>query len=197
VFFTDINLYSPDGRLMATSRSQVFDAGLLGMRMNAAAYDRLSGADRTEFVHIERLGEARYRSAYVPLRDRQGALLAYVNLPSFARQGETDQERGTLVTAVANLFVLLLALSLLAGVFISQWTTRPLEMLKRGLSRIALTGANEPIHYAGRDEVGELVRVYNRKVNELQASAERLAAVNARAPGRKWRDRSRTRSRTR
>ncbi len=175
IFFTDINVYGPDGRLLATSRPQVFDAGLLGRRMDPVAFHRLAVDGRTEFLQVEAIGGARYRSAYMPLRNKQGGLLAYVNLPSFARQGELDQERGTLVTAIVNLFVLLLALSLLAGVFISSWTTQPLELLKRGLGRIALTGANEPIAYAGRDEVGELVRVYNRKVEELRESAERLA----------------------
>jgi signal transduction histidine kinase len=175
VFFTDMNLYAPNGALLATSRPQVFDSGLLGRRMNAEAYQRLAREDRSEFVQVERIGNARYRSAYVPLRDKQGALLAYLHLPSFTRQGELDQERGSLLTAIVNLFVLLLALSLLAGVFISNWTTRPLELLKRGLSRIALQGVNEPIAYSGRDEVGDLVRVYNRKVDELRESAEKLA----------------------
>jgi len=175
VFFTDVNLYAPNGRLLATSRPQVFDAGLLGRRMDPVAFTRMAIEGRSEFVHVEHIGTARYRSAYLPLRDRRGHLQAYLNLPSFARQGEMDRERGTLLTAIVNLFVLLFALSLLAGVFISAWTIRPLDLLKRGLSRIALQGANEPIAYSGRDEVGELVRVYNRKVDELRDSAEKLA----------------------
>jgi nitrogen fixation/metabolism regulation signal transduction histidine kinase len=77
--------------------------------------------------------------------------------------------------AVVNLFVLLFALSVLVAVFISNWTTRPLDLLKNALSRVALQGANEPIRYRGDDEVGQLVEVYNRKVEELHASAERLA----------------------
>jgi nitrogen fixation/metabolism regulation signal transduction histidine kinase len=77
--------------------------------------------------------------------------------------------------AVVNLFVLLFALSVLVAVFISNWTTRPLDLLKNALSRVALQGANEPIRYRGNDEVGQLVEVYNRKVEELHASAERLA----------------------
>jgi nitrogen fixation/metabolism regulation signal transduction histidine kinase len=175
VFFTDINLYGLDGALIATSRPQVFDTGLLGRRMHSAAFAACGTHARSEFLHDEHIGLARYRSAYLPLRDASGRSLAYVNLPSFSRQGELDRERGALFTAIVNLFVLLFALSLLAGIFISGWTTRPLGMLQRGLSRIALQGANQPIAYHGHDEVGELVKVYNRKVEELRASAEKLA----------------------
>jgi two-component system, NtrC family, nitrogen regulation sensor histidine kinase NtrY len=76
---------------------------------------------------------------------------------------------------VVNLFVLLFALSVLVAVFISNWTLRPLDLLKRALSGVALRGANEPIRYRGDDEVGQLVQVYNLKVQELHESAERLA----------------------
>lgn len=175
IFFTDVNLYRPDGGLLATSRPQVFDAGLVGRRMDASAFSAMALAGTSEFVHDESIGRARFRSAYAPLRNARGRLLALVNLPSFARQGEADRERGALFTATVNLLVLLLALSLLAGLFISGSITRPLELLKRGLSRIALQGANEPIAYSGHDEVGELVKVYNRKVEELRESADRLA----------------------
>ncbi|MFZ1687911.1 MAG: ATP-binding protein [Flavobacteriales bacterium] len=175
VFFTDINLYAPNGQLLSTSRPQVFGAGLLGTRMHPNAYDRLAGEEQSGAVEVEHIGTAHFRSAYLPLRDGQGNLLAYVNLPSFARQGELEQERSGLLTAIVNLFVLLLALSLLAGVLISNWTTRPLELLRKRLAGVALQGANEPIQYNGRDEIGELVTVYNRKVQELRDSAEKLA----------------------
>jgi two-component system, NtrC family, nitrogen regulation sensor histidine kinase NtrY len=175
VFFTDINLYTPNGELHSTSRPQVFDAGLVGTRMHPGAFDRLVRDGQSAFVHVERIGAAQFRSAYLPLRDTNGALLAFVNLPSFARQGELEQERSTLFTAIVNLFVLLLALSLLAGVLISNWTTRPLAVLRKRIAGMALQGANEPIQYNGRDEIGELVSVYNKKVEELRESADRLA----------------------
>ena len=51
-----------------------------------------------------------------------------------------------------------------------------MRLLEQGLERIALGGTNEPIRYQGQDELGHLVEVYNRKVAELRASADRLAA---------------------
>ena len=175
VFFTDINLYAPNGQLLSTSRPQVFATGSVGTRMHPNAFDRSARDGQSAFVQVEHIGAAQFRSAYLPLRDNAGVLLAFVNLPSFARQGELEQERSTLFTAIVNLFVLLLALSLLAGVLISNWTTRPLALLRKRMAGMALQGANEPIQYNGRDEIGELVAVYNRKVQELHASAEKLA----------------------
>lgn len=174
-YFTDLTLYAPDGRMLASSRPQMFSTGLLGPRMDHGAFARLSILGQSAFVHEESVGSAAFRTAYTSLMDSKGALQAYLALPSFADQAQQEEERAQLLVAVVNLFVLLFALSVLLAVFISNWTTRPLDLLKRSLAGVALKGENAPIRYRGKDEVGELVAVYNRKVDELRESAERLA----------------------
>ncbi len=174
-FFTDITVYTPDGRLLASSRPQMFSVGLLGDRMDPLAFARLAIEGASSFVHEENIGGATFRTAYVPLLDRHGALLAHIALPRFADQHLQEEERSELLVAVVNLFVLLFAISIMLAVFISKWTTRPLDILKRSLAGVALQGANAPIQYRGKDEVGELVSVYNQKVDELRESAEKLA----------------------
>jgi signal transduction histidine kinase len=175
VFASDIIVFANDGRLLATSRPQVYAPGLLGRRMDASAYASVVVQGMASYIHDESLGNARYRVVYVPLRDRRGNVLAYIALPGFTDQAQRNREQGGLLVAVANLFVLLFALSVLVAVFISNWTTRPLDLLRNALSRVALQGANEPLRYSGDDEIGRLVEVYNRKVEELRDSAERLA----------------------
>lgn len=174
-FFTDISVYGLNGLLLASTRPQMFSTGLLSERMQAEAYVHMALRGESAWVHESAIGEARYRTAYVPLVDRTGAPLAYIALPSFADQVQQEEERAQLLVAVVNLFALLFALSVLLAVFISNWTTRPLDVLKQALAGVALQGANEPIRYRGKDEVGELVAVYNRKVEELRQSAEKLA----------------------
>lgn len=175
VFFTDITVYDLRGRLLATSRPQIFASGLLGTRMDGVAYERMVLSGSSAFIHEESIGKAFFRTAYMPLRDRKGQVMAYLALPGFVDQQQQEEERAGVLVAVANLFVLLFAMSVLVAVFISNWTTRPLDLLKTALGRVALQGANEPIRYRGDDEVGQLVEVYNRKVEELRESAERLA----------------------
>jgi signal transduction histidine kinase len=175
VFFSDITLYDLNGELLATSRPQVFDAGLIGRRMAPDAYRSLALEGTSEFIHNEHIGELTYRSAYVPFLSDRGVVLAYLDLPYFARQSELDSGLSALLVAIVNLFVLLFALSMLAALFISNWTTRPLAILERSLAKVDLASNNSPLRYGGRDEIGRLVAVYNEKVNELQESAERLA----------------------
>jgi signal transduction histidine kinase len=175
VFLTDLTLYSPDGLLLATSREQVFNTGLLGPRMDPTAYRKLAIDGDGSFIHGEHIGTATFSTAYMSLRNDRGVVKAYLALPYFARQGEVDRERAASYAAMVNLFALLFLMSVLAAALITNWTTRPLQLLRRGLERIGLGTRNEPIPYHGNDELGQLVEVYNRKVEELRISAEKLA----------------------
>lgn len=175
VFFSDITLYDLEGSLLATSRPQLFDAGLIGKRMAPAAFKSIALEGTSEFIHNERIGGLTYRSAYVPFMNDKGKVLAYLDLPYFARQSELDNGLSALLVAIVNLFALLFALSMLAALFISNWTTRPLAILERSLAKVDLASTNSPLKYGGKDEIGRLVEVYNDKVNELKESAERLA----------------------
>lgn len=175
VLLTDITAYGPDGTLLATSREQLFNYGLLGRRMDPDAYVAMANEHRSLFMHEERIGKARFSAAYRPLLNDRGDVLAYLAVPYFARQSEVDDARAAGYVAMVNLFVLLFLIGVGAATLIATWTTRPLSALKRGLERIQLGARNEPLPYQGEDELGELVRVYNRKVEELRDSAEKLA----------------------
>ena len=175
VFFTDINVYDPQGVLVATSQPRIFDAGLVAPRMNAEAFVKIAINQKSDYIHPETIGKLRHLSAYVPFRNHANEILVYVNLPYFAQQEILEEELTRLLVTLVNLFVLLLALSVFAAFFITDWITRPLQLLQESLSRIELGKRNEPLHYRGSDVIGELVQEYNRKVSELEINAEQLA----------------------
>jgi two-component system, NtrC family, nitrogen regulation sensor histidine kinase NtrY len=175
VFFTDINVYNSTGELVATSQPKIFESGLIAPRMNPRAYVKININHKSDYVQEERIGSLKHLSAYVPFRNENNDILAYVNLPYFARQDALEQEISRLIVTIVNIFVLLFALSIIAAIFISDWITRPLQLLQTSLSRIELGKQNESIEYAGSDVIGELVKEYNRKVKELEYNAEQLA----------------------
>lgn len=175
VFFTDINIYGVNGRLMASSRPQVFSEGLLSDRMDPAAFRALAGERQSLFLHRESIGSMRFLSVYLPFFDDRDQLLGYVNLPYFARQDEFRKEvSGSLVTFV-NLYILLLFLGMFVIFLISNYITAPLAMIAGKMSRVKLGGGNERIPWRQNDEIGELVAEYNRMIGELAHSAEILA----------------------
>jgi signal transduction histidine kinase len=174
VFFSDINLYDLDGSLLATSRDQVFTRGIGSKLMDPEAFDAMREGE-TLFVHEESIGGLDYLSAYVPFISTDKQTVAYLNLPYFAKQGELENELSEFLVAVVNVLMLLFILSILVGVVVSSWLTRPLTLLRDNLTQMKLGRTNRPISYEGSDEISSLVSAYNAKVKELQENAELLA----------------------
>ena len=175
VFFTDINIYSPEGNLLASSQMRMFNEGLLSRKINSKAYTHIQYLDEVEYVHEEKIGNLTYSSGYTPFYNDRGELLAYINLPYFAKQTELENEISNFLVSVINIFVLLFLFSILIGLFISQWITAPLRSIRESLAGIELGKTNRLIGYKGSDEIGRLVQEYNIKVAELEHNAEKLA----------------------
>jgi two-component system nitrogen regulation sensor histidine kinase NtrY len=175
VFFTDINFYDTQGNLYSSSSSKVFDEGLTSKKMNPEAFLQMAVLGKTEFVHDERIGKLEYLSAYIPFKNKEGKLLAYLNLPYFAKQSELEKEISGFLVALINIYVLLFALSIITAIFISNYVTKPLKLIQDKLSNIRLGKTNEPIEWKENDEIGNLVSEYNRMISELSKSAELLA----------------------
>jgi two-component system, NtrC family, nitrogen regulation sensor histidine kinase NtrY len=175
VFFTDINIYDIQGNLLSSSRSKVFDEGLLSPLINPVAYNNLKISGKSLFIHNERIGKLEYISAYVPLRNMSGDLIAFINLPYFAQQSELRNEISFFLVAFINIYLLLLLLSVVIAYFISNYVTRPLQTIRNSISGISIGKTNEKILWNRDDEIGQLVAEYNRMIDELEHSAGLLA----------------------
>jgi len=175
VFYSDINLYDSGGNLLATSRPEIFNKGLIGEKMNIEAYNWLKVGEMAEFVHNETIGDLRYMSGYIPFTNYENKLLAYLNLPYFSREDVLAGEISKLVVGIVNFSVVLILLIMGLAVFISARITNPLRMIQKEFSKIELGKEIKSIHYEGDDEIGSLVSEYNRMVKELARSVEMLA----------------------
>ena len=175
VFFTDINMYDKEGYLLATSRPKVFNVGLISEQMNPKAYKHLKFLKQSEFVHLENIGELNYSSAYKPFYNNDGNHLGYINLQHFGQQREFENQIQKFLVAIINVFILLLAISIILAIFISNWLTSPLRILQDSFARVKFGKHNEQIHYDKEDEIGSLVKDYNQKLEELEYTAQQLA----------------------
>ncbi len=175
VFFTDINLYDPDGNIMATSRPEIFEKGLSGEKMDYKAYCEMVINRKAEYVHEESIGRLKFLSAYVPFVNQDNQLLAYLNLPYFTRENSLRSEISNLVVAIINFSMVMILVSLILAVLISNQITTPLRVIRQKIAKIKLGNINEPIVYTARDEIGSLVDEYNRMIGELAKNVEALA----------------------
>lgn len=175
VFVTDINLYDTKGFMLASSRPKVFNYGLLSEQINPQAYNALKVKSKSEYVHEEQIGELNYASAYQPFYSHDGNLLGYINLQHFGQQDEIENQIQQFLVAIINVFMFLLAISIVLAIFISNWVTAPLRLLQENFATIRFGKHNQQISYDKDDEIGALVKDYNQKLEELEFTAQQLA----------------------
>jgi len=175
VFETDINIYGVEGDLVVSSRPEIYSRGLVSGKINAQAYYELFENFQTNYFQPEKIGELSYLSAYEPIINNNGDYLGFINLPYFTHQDKYSQEISTFIVAFINLYVLLFLASIVIAVFIASQITLPLATIRENLRKMELGKRNEPLKYKHEDEIGKLVKEYNKKVEELAISADLLA----------------------
>lgn len=173
-FFTDLNLYGLDGQLLATTRVEIFDYNLQAPLMNPEAYQALHQNKALYYTHEEHLGKGLYESAYIPLNDRNGNAIAYLNTPYFTSATELHKEILNFVLTYINIILVLLAIALIFVINLTNRLTQPLTLIQSKLGGIKIDKKNEPIEWKGNDEIGALVKQYNQLIIELEKSAAEL-----------------------
>ncbi len=175
LFRTDISLFSVNGQLFNTSQPRLYSLGLAAQLANPSALKQLANEGMPAVTVEERAGTLKYLSHYTAVFNKKGQLAGFINLPYFAKQNDLVNELSGIISAFINVYVILFVLSLLAGLVLSSYITRPLRYIQQQLARISLAGSNEKIEWQTRDEVGQLVQEYNSMLVKLEESASLLA----------------------
>ena len=105
---------------------------------------------------------------------KESKTLGYINLQHFGEQGDYEAQIQGFLVAIINVFMFLLALSIILSLVISNWLTQPLQVLQESLSKLKLGEKNKKIEYVANDEIGLIVQLYNEKIEELEKAADLL-----------------------
>jgi signal transduction histidine kinase len=174
VFDTDINLYDRNGNLITSTRPRVFDYNLMSKKINPTAISAIKSDALPYFMNVENIGSMEFMSAYRPIT-KNGELVAFINLPYFAKQSQQRKEITSFILTLLNVYTLIIIISLIIAIIVSSYITRPLQTLKNKMKAVNLGKTNEYIKWNKDDEIGQLIQEYNKMLKELENSAELLA----------------------
>lgn len=171
----EVNLYWGSA-IHASSRHELFTAGLLPKRIPGEIYRPLALLGYGLSSRVNRVGDTTYLEMYAPLRlpgDSPGSERLFLSVPLLAQQEETARQleqlrrQGLLVTAA--LFALLVAV----GRRLARNFTRPLMELVEGTRRIA-AGAPSLDLAPTEVELAALVSAVDEMARKIADARERL-----------------------
>ena len=171
----DINIYDPHGKLIRSTKQELFQKYILSSRMNAAAYSDLIFNTRSQVINKENAGGIDYFSLYSPIFNDNGKLIAIVNIPFFAKYSNLSGDISSVVATIINISILLLILALFLVHAISTSITRPLYQISEKMLAMNISDKPEHINYDKDDDLGSLVASYNKMADSLAEGTRQMA----------------------
>ena len=171
----DVNLYSVSGDLKVSSLPLPYNTGMVSTKMDPVAFYHLSKLKDVQFFHEQKIGELKYLSNYVPVRDETGKEYAYLNIPYFESQSRLEDEISNFLITIINLNAFIFLMAGIIALFITNRITRSFFIITNKMKEINIGKVNEEITWNRKDEIGELVDEYNKMVKKLDVSAAMLA----------------------
>jgi two-component system nitrogen regulation sensor histidine kinase NtrY len=174
-FDIDVNVYSAQGLLVASSQPEIFNNQLLSNFINPSAWLRLANDNENYLVNKEEIGKLKFNNSYLALRQpASGRLMAILNLPFFKSVDQIDRNEALVLSNILIVFVGVFILFSILSYYAVKWLTFPLAFITKTL-RVTKLGVNHQLDWKADDEIGLMVNEYNQMVRNLELSRIELA----------------------
>jgi nitrogen fixation/metabolism regulation signal transduction histidine kinase len=170
----DLNLYNEYGGLVYTTILDETKEILAQENISSAIIDSVAHTNDPVIVE-EKWDDQNYLSTYFMIQNRKNLPIAVVNIPYHKDHKRSSEELSAFLHTLVQVFLLLFVGASVIAYFLSNYITKSLQAVSEGIKQTQLAGENPHIEWDSDDEIGELVKDYNRMVDELQDSADLLA----------------------
>jgi signal transduction histidine kinase/HAMP domain-containing protein len=186
----DLSVYAPDGHLVATSRRDLYDAGLLPDRVPASIYRAIGLAGARQQIGSRIVAGRRFEEMATALTAvpgvpgvRSPGLLSLLLLP---QQRVAEAEAAQLTAALSAFSLLVFLISAAVAGRLALRVARPVADLVEGTRAVARGNFSPQLEEPPDEELRELVRAFlsmSRSLKEqtdaLSREKERLATLLA------------------
>ncbi len=171
----DVNFYNITGNLIASTQPYIYNKHLLNNKMDPKAFYELNDNKSIRFIQSEQVAGFSYLSIYVPVTDEDGTPFAYLNIPYLNSQAELNQEISGFLATLINLNAFIFLLAGAIAYLATERIASSFNLISNKMKEVNLGKHNEIIEWNRNDEIGILVKEYNKMVEKLELSAEALA----------------------
>ena len=172
----DINLFNMKGRLIASSQPMIYENYLLSEYINPGAMAEIVEQQNNSVILDESVGDLTYKSTYVAIRYlTTGENIGILSIPFFESKYELDTQIIDIFTYIINIFTIIFIIFLIISYFASKWLTFPLRLITQKIRKTSLAEVNEPLTWNSDDEIGLLIKEYNKMLENLEESKKALA----------------------
>lgn len=144
--------------------------------LEAQLIANIKNSDEERFLENNYADLDKFHASYRLLRDQTNQPYGILFFPYFEDVSFSENELNTFLQSLYQIYILLFFGVLFLSFFLSKWITRSLEAIRIKIDQTGLLTRNEKIHLKNATkEIDGLVNSYNRMIDDLEASAKKLA----------------------
>ncbi|WP_179375634.1 sensor histidine kinase [Winogradskyella wichelsiae] len=180
-----IKLYDLDGQLLKSSK-RTLQVDPNERCLDAEILNVLSNTLEHRYVLKNKVSGHTFQSSYSYIMDEKFKNIAILNLPYLENDDFFNKELKEFLFRLAYAYLVLILVAIIFAYFISKFITKSLKTISDKMSETRLEKRNKKIEIeSSSEEIETLVNSYNSMIDELEASAVKLA-INEREQA--WRE---------
>ncbi len=172
-------------KLTATTNEQLYKSDLLDTRISGNAFYNIALLKRDYFPENQQIGDFTFIVGYKPIYDNFNNLIGIISTQSVFKQSEINQElTESLVYILGPYFTAVIILIFIVN-FLSYRISNPVLKLQKATEQLSKGNIDVQVKSNSKDEIGELVKSFNRMIKELKRSRTELQKAEREGA---WRD---------
>ncbi|MEW6455209.1 MAG: ATP-binding protein [Acidobacteriota bacterium] len=174
----DINLYYK-GKILASSRSELFSTGILPERIDGEIYQNLYYSKTPFFFKKEKIGSLFYFtvSSMISYQSEEYVL----SLPLVFEIGEVKMASTNFLEFISFISTLILVVSFIIVNYFRKIIIKPILILLLGIKEVGRGNLEVRIKTKSRDEIKSLIDGFNSMVMDLKRKQEEISEMSKKA----------------
>ncbi len=170
-----INLYDLDGQLLKSSKRTI-QKDTTDQCLDAAILNTLANTVEHRYVVKNEVNGQTFQSSYTYITDGKFKNLAILNLPYLENDDFLNKELNEFLLRLGYAYLVMILAAIVFAYFISKYITKSLKTISDKMNETRLEKRNKKIKIeTSGEEIETLVNSYNSMIDELEASAVKLA----------------------
>lgn len=170
----DVNLFSAT-QLVASSRPELYEAGILDPRLHGTAYARIVAGGKRFHIETEGIGSYQYAVGYAPVLNESGGLLGVVSIPTLYHQEQIDREVSRQNALLFGVYAVVILFIILIATTFANRIAAPLHRLTDLTRRVSAGDLDTPVDIPGAEgEIGALIESFKLMLRDLKRNRDEL-----------------------
>lgn len=170
-----INLYDLEGQLLKSSKRTI-QRDSTERCLDVEILNTLSNTLEHRYVVKNKEAGQTFQSSYTYITDEKFKNLAILNLPYLENDDFFNKELKEFLLRLGYAYLVMILVAIIFAYFISKFITKSLKTISDKMNETRLDKRNKKIQIeSSSEEIETLVNSYNSMIDELEASAVKLA----------------------